>query len=295
MIETRQLAALRAVAECGSVARAAESLAWSQPTVSHHLRGLARELSAPVVTASPGGTSLTAVGDAMLPHARAVLDRVARARDEVRRFAADQRRRIRLGVFPTVAARLLPDLVVGLQARGFTVTTREAEVDVLRGELADLRLDAAVLYTTDPDAHPTPAGFVTQHLFSESLVILLPATHPLARAKGVRLADLGGDDWVLGAQRDEPLEQLLTAAAQRAGFVPRAAARSDDYQVVAAYVAAGVGVALVPASAVPPPTGGVVGVALGDQTLQRHVELISHATLHPASLAALTAAITGVS
>lgn len=277
------------------MARAAESLAWSQPTVTHHLRGLQRELSAPVVTASPGGTSLTPVGDAMLPHARAVLDRVARARDEVRRFADDQRRRVRLGVFPTVAARMLPHLVVGLQARGFTVTTREAEVDVLRGELADLRLDAAVVYTTDPDAHPTPAGCVAQHLFSESLVVLLPAAHPLAGADRVRLADLAADDWVLGAQRNEPLEQLLTAAAQRAGFVPRAAVRSDDYQVVSAYVAAGIGVALVPASAVPPATGRLVSVPLHDQTLQRHVELVSHATLHPATVAALTAAIAGAS
>lgn len=259
--------------------------------MSHHLRNLERELSAPVVIASPGGTALTAVGDAMLPHARAVLDRVERARDEVRRFAADQRRRIRLGVFPTVAARILPDLVVALRAQGYTVATREAEVDVLRSELADLRIDAAVVYTTPTDARPTPSGFVAQHLFGEPLVILLPLTHRLAAHKRVRLTDLADDNWVLGAQRDEPLEQLLTAAAQRSAFVPRAAARSDDYQVVAAYVAAGIGVALVPESAVPTGMDQLVSAGLHDLTLQRHVELITNATLHPETVAALTAAI----
>ena len=94
MLDLRQLRALRAVAEQGSVLRAAVALQWSQPTVTHHLRGLERLLGAAVVQSGSGGTGLTAIGAAMLPHAIALLDRSERAVDELRELVAPQRRRM---------------------------------------------------------------------------------------------------------------------------------------------------------------------------------------------------------
>lgn len=293
MIGIRQFAALSAVAEHGSVAKAAESLAWSQPTVMHHLRGLERELAASVVTASPAGTALTPVGQEMLPHARAVLTRVQRARNDVRRFADDHKRRLRIGIFPTLAARLLPSLLVGVQARGYTLIVHEAEVDVLRAGLAELRIDAAVMYTTGSDARTTPAGFDARHMFSEPLVVMLPLAHRLAATDQVTLADLADEEWVLGAQRDEPLEQLLVSAARRAGFTPHPVARSDDYRVVAAYVSAGVGIALVPRSVVAPAETTLTVVPLAPPGLTRHVQLITSNTLNPDAVAALVSTIGG--
>ena len=291
VIGIRQFAALSAVAEQGSVAKAAESLQWSQPTVVHHLKGLERELGASVVSASPAGTVLTPVGCEMLPHARAVLARVERARHDVRGFAVDHKRRLRIGIFPTLAARLLPSLLVGLQARGYTIVVHEAEVDVLRAGLAELRIDAAVLYTTPSDARTTPVGFDARHMFSEPLVVMLPRAHRLASADHVELADLASEEWVLGAQRDEPLEQLLVSAARGAGFSPRPAARSDDYRVVAAYVSAGVGIALVPRSVVAPAETSLAVVPLASPGLTRRVQLITSATMNPDAVEALVSTI----
>ena len=287
MIGTRQLEALRAVAMHGSVAKAASVLGWSQPTVAHHLRTLEAELGSAVVVASASGTQLTPVGQELLPHAEAVLDRLERAEREVRTFADDKRRQLRIGAFPTIAAQFLPGLITGLRNRGYTAVVREAEVDVLRADLTELRSDAALVYTTAADARPELAGFITRDLFDEPLDMMTATGHRLAASTHVGLDEFAEDAWILSAQDDEPLGQLLQGAAADAGLTLHASARSDDYRVIAAYVAAGLGVALVPRGAVPESTPGVVHVPLASPGLHRRVQLITSTALHPETIAAL--------
>ena len=293
MIGTRQLEALRAVATHGSVAKAAAALGWSQPTVTHHLRTLEAQLGSAVVTAQASGTHLTPVGQELLPHAEAILERLTRAEGDVRAFAHTRRRELRLGAFPTIAAQLLPGLLVGLRAQEFTVVVREAEVDVLRADLTELRSDAALVYTTSADARPFLAGFTTRDLFDEPLDMMLPLGHPRASEPHARLHDFAQDEWILSAQENEPLGLLLRDAAADAGFAPRSAARSDDYRVIAAYVAAGLGVALIPRSAVPEGESGIVRVPLTSPVLHRRVQLITSASLHPETIATLIEVLAG--
>lgn len=272
------------------VAKAAAALQWSQPTVAHHLRTREAELGSAVVVAQASGTSLTPVGAELLPHADAVLERLERAQHEVRAFAETGRRRVRLGVFPTIAVRFLPGVVRGLRERGYDVVIREAEVDLLRAELTELRTDAALVYTTATDARPELSDFHTRNLFDDPLDMMLPAGHRLAGADRVALSDFASDDWILSAYEHEPLGALLRDAAASAEFSPRAAARSDDYRVIAAYVAAGLGVALVPRSAVPESEHGRSGVArvpLTSPALYRRVQLITSPALAPETVTVL--------
>ncbi|SCX54405.1 DNA-binding transcriptional regulator, LysR family [Klenkia marina] len=291
MLDLRQLAALRAVADTGSVSRAAVGLGWSQPTVTHHLRGLARELGAPAVAATPTGTRLTPAGEQLLPHARSVLGRSERALEEVRAFVRDRRRRVVLGIYPSAGLLLLPHLLAWSREQGVRITVREAEVAVLRRDLAELRVDAAVVYTSEADRRPLPPGCERSLLVEEPLSLLVPAGHRLAGTlAGVELEDLADEDWILSAQPDEPIELLLRAAAAACGFRPRARARSDDYLLVAAYVGAGLGISLVPTSIADRTAEGVVGVPVADDALHRSVELIAHAGVDQELVAELTAA-----
>lgn len=289
MLDMRQLTALCAVADHRSVARAAAALRWSQPTVAHHLRGLAREVGAAVVLPTSAGTELTAVGRELLPHARSIIDRSARARQEVRAYAADRNRRVVLGIFPTAGLRLLPRLLLQAEQESLQLRVREAEVDVLRQELAELRVDAAIVYTTGAGDSHLPHGCQRQVIFDEPLCLIVPAQHRLAGRSDTSLADFAADDWILSAQREEPIERLLREEAEEVGFRPRARARSDDYLLVAAYVAAGLGVALVPASVAARTMPDVAEVGLSERRLRRSIELISHASIDPVIVETLLA------
>ncbi|GAA1799241.1 LysR family transcriptional regulator [Agromyces neolithicus] len=284
MLDLRQLLALRAVAEHGSVLAAADALGWSQPTVTHHLRALARVTGAPVVESSRSGTRLTTAGRSWLPHAVAILDRADRARTEVAATLADARRRIRLGIFPTAAARLLPELVSALTGAGYDPHITEGELHELTDQLGRLALDAAVVFDRPGDPTPVAPGLERTSLFTERFSLIVPSGHPLADAGARPLRDFGGDVWILGTSDTDPGDAAFVAAARGAGFEPVVGPRSDDYRVVAAYVAAGLGVALVPELALPSPAErrddlGVVELIGAD--LSREIVLLTTPTLHP--------------
>ncbi|VXB33434.1 conserved hypothetical protein [Microbacterium sp. 8M] len=291
MLDLRQLRALEAVAEHGSVVRAAEALRWSQPTVTHHLRGLERVLGAEVVTSGSGGTRLTAVGEAMLSHAIAILDRSERAVDEMTELIASGRRRIAIGVFPSAGARLLPQVVRALQEAGFQPDVVEAELDPLMTAVVGLRLDAAIVY--DAPGRPTvlPPGFRMIPVRQEHLSVIVPAGHPLAGRTGVPLAGLRDDGWIAGATEADPVDAALARAAEQAGFTPRVAMRSDDYAVVAAYVAAEFGVALVPELALPVHLDAVATVEIADAVFERRIFLVTAPTVGAPARAALEGAL----
>jgi molybdate transport repressor ModE-like protein len=85
MYDVRRLRSLCAIAEHGSLTGAAAALDFTQPAVSQHLAALEAEVGAPLVTRSRGGAALTAVGELLVEHARAALDRLALAELQVPR------------------------------------------------------------------------------------------------------------------------------------------------------------------------------------------------------------------
>ncbi|NMO00263.1 LysR family transcriptional regulator [Gordonia sp. TBRC 11910] len=287
MLDLRQLRALRAVAEHGSVLRAAAALQWSQPTVTHHLRGLTRLLNAEMVTSDSNGTRLTPAGAAMLPHAIAILNRSDRALEEVAAMVASGRRRIAVGVFPSAGARLLPRVVRALNDAGFVPDVMEAELDPLLAAVVSLRVDAAIVYDSPGRRAILPPDFRVIPVRRERLSIIAPSAHRLAERDGVRLADLAEERWVGGAAASDPVDATLSRAAAAAGFEPLIANRSDDYAVVAAYVAADFGVALVPELALPAHLDGLATIDVHDSTFERRIFLVTAPSVDPGARAAL--------
>ncbi|HEY0247299.1 MAG TPA: LysR substrate-binding domain-containing protein [Gryllotalpicola sp.] len=282
MLDLRSLAALRAVHSAGSVAAAARALGWSQPTVAHHLHSLDRLLGAATTASAASGTVLTPTGSALLPHARAILDRADRAVAEVRETRGARAAALTLGVFPSAGARLMPPVVRELQGRGYAVTVREQELYHLLGSVAALAVDAAIVYD-----HPVQPTEVPEHsgirpLFTEPLALVVPRAHRLAGRRRVRLVELASEAWVFGTDESDPVDLALRVAARRAGFTPAAApVSSDDYAVITGYVEAGLGVALVPRTLLPPHPEAVAVVELEQPGLARHVELVASSYLAP--------------
>lgn len=294
MLDLRQLAALRAVSVDGSIARAAVTLGWSQPTVAHHLRRLEKLLGAPAVVSTASGTRITPLGANLLSHAEAILERADRAVAQAQEFLESQRTTITLGVFPSAGARLLPDVVREVRRAGFDVTVREAEVESLLSDAEAMRLDAAIIYSHPKHMPHTRPGMRRHRLFTERLSLIVANDHPLAGSAAVGLDAFRDDDWILGMSIHDPVEAALLAAAEAKGFTPRAAVRSDDYAVVAGYVAAGFGVALVPELALPLHADTVKFVGLTDTDLVREIALLTSTTLDARARAAILGALTSL-
>ena len=87
-------------------------------------------------------------------------------------------------------------------------------------------------------------GVTHHHLLEDPMYLVLPENHPLARKRGVRLADLADEPWIGGAPNCE-CNKMITQACMRFGFDPRIAFETDDYSAVQGFVAAGVGVSLI--------------------------------------------------
>jgi len=291
MLDLRQLRALLAVDEHGSLAQAARALDWSQPTVSHHLAALGRVSGAPVIASDASGTRLTEAGRSWLPHAVAIVERADRALAEVRDAVETGRRTVRFGVFPTAAARLLPQLVRALDGRGWHVEAFEAELDVVEAALARMALDAAVVYATPGETPHAMPGLTRTRLFTERFSLVLPAGHPLTEGGPVPLRALADTPWIIGTKDDDPVDAAFRAAARRAGFEPEIGPRSDDYRVVVEYVAAGLGVALVPELALPVWRDDLVLAPPAGLRLSREVSLVTAATMDPALREELSAAL----
>lgn len=291
MLELRQLTVLQAIARAGSLAGAARSLHYSQPTVAHHLAALESHLGVDLVTRTTRGATLTDLGQLFLGHADAVLDRLGSAEAEVKALARHGVATLRIGTFPTAGAHVLPRAVAALEVRtGVRVELHEAEPPELIERLLARELHCALIYD-DPEA---PAHLLdelkTVPLFDDPFRVVLPASHPLAGRKSVAIAELADDGWMMSRDPDEPGDTALRAACAAEGFSPRPVLRTDDYDVMFGFVAAGVGVALVPQMALVARDGVVVRPIAGAQ-LRRSIRFVSLAGDAPPATAVLVAAL----
>jgi DNA-binding transcriptional LysR family regulator len=213
--------------------------------VSRQIGALEAEIGARVFDRLPRGVALTEEGRALLPHADAILTRLDAARgavDEVHSLAAG---RLRVGAFPTAVAALVPRAMASFRAayREVGLSLVEGLTPTLLDRLAAGEAEVAVVSSSP--AGPIDRGrFDLHHLLDERLLVAVARTHPLARRRTVRLADLAGDPFIAGSAT---AEETLLRASLPAGFRPRIEIVAAEWTGKLGCVAAGLGVALLPA------------------------------------------------
>jgi DNA-binding transcriptional LysR family regulator len=215
-MELRQLSAFVAVAEEGAFTRAATRLGVVQPAVSQAVRRLEEEIGIALVERSSRRVALTAAGEAFLPHARAVLARMAEAERAAAELASGRAGTVRLataeGAAEVVAAIIArhraahPDVRVELRA------PRSPKLHaVLGGEV-----DAALVHTA-----PRTPGLAFTEVSSEPWRAVASARHPLAGNGPVALAALARDPLVLvGGEGTPRLREAFLALLRGAGVEP---------------------------------------------------------------------------
>jgi molybdate transport repressor ModE-like protein len=247
-MDPKRLLIFRAVARAGSISAAARELGWTQPAVSQHLRALERSLGCALLLRGAGGVELTEPGRVLLARADALAVQLHMAEEELADLTELRRGRVRLAAYPSAAATLVPRAVAGLRARhpDIDVELTEAEPPEALGLLAAGDADLALVFSYDGRPPADLAGLVWRPLADEPVALVVGADHPAATRKRLALSDLAEEPWIVGCARCRAHALLLCA---EAGFEPRVRHVSDDYVVVQNLVAVGLGVTLLPHSA----------------------------------------------
>jgi DNA-binding transcriptional LysR family regulator len=237
----------RAVARAGSITAAARELGWTQPAVSQHLRALERSAGCTLLLRGAGGVELTEPGRVLLARADALAVQLHMAEEELADLTSLRRGRVRLAAYPSAAATLVPRAVAGLRARhpDIDVELREVEPPEALGLLGSGDVDLALVFGYDADPVDVP-GLRWTALAAEPVALVVGADHPVLARKRLTLRHLADEPWIVGCERCRAHAMQLCAAA---GFEPRVRHVSDDYVVVQNLVAVGLGVTLLPRSA----------------------------------------------
>jgi DNA-binding transcriptional LysR family regulator len=246
MLDPRRLRVLREVAARGSFSAAAEALAFSQSAVSQQVAALERETGTRLVERGVRPVRLTDAGGALLAHAEAVLARLDEAEQELREIAGLRRGRLRLASFPTAIATLVPHAVALFNQRhpDVDLTVLDDHNQGLLPRLARWELDLALIY--DHEALPAPdVQLERTPLLDDRFDLVVPDGHALTGRASVALEELTDETWI-GGTPDGAYARIVLHSCRAAGFEPRIAFGSDDYNAVQAFVAAGLGVAMLP-------------------------------------------------
>ena len=246
MLDPRRLRVLREVAARGSFSAAAEALAFTQSAVSQQVAALEREAGIRLVERGVRPVRLTDAGHALLAHAEAVLARLDEAEQELGEIARLRRGRLRLASFPTAIATLVPRAVALFSQRhpDVDVTVIDDHGQGLVPRLARWELDLALVY--EHEALPEPdIALERTHLLDDPFDLVVPDGHRLAGRASVALEELAGEAWI-GGGPDSAYGAVVLHTCRAAGFEPRFAFGSDDYNAVQAFVAVGLGIAVLP-------------------------------------------------
>ncbi len=259
-VQLHQLRYFVAVSDERHFTRAARQLHVAQPSVSSAIRALERELGASLLHRSRGAVDLTAAGETFLPWARQVLADCEAGRAAVHDVLGLSRGRLALGATPSLTTTALPAVLGEFHGRypGIELALHEAGSPDLVDRLEQARLDLALVIL--PIAHSWVRATA---LYQEELVLAVSPGHALAARDRVALGELR--DVPLVMFRDGYDLRISTlAACRQAGFQPTLAIDGGEMDGVLALTAAGLGAAVVPASAISPgsPTGPAAGRGL---------------------------------
>ncbi|EIL90200.1 LysR family transcriptional regulator [Rhodanobacter sp. Root480] len=267
MFDFRQLRYFVAVAEELSFTRAAIRLHLSQPPLSQQIQALERDLGVRLLERDKRNVALTEAGRVFLEEARQILAKAEEARSHVLAAAAGYSGQLRLAY--TVSVSFHPALPQALLRYGQIAPNVRIQLNEMYSEPQFAALLAGQIdvgFVRDEPQHTKDARSLRLTVIDrEPLLLALPSGHPLAARKSVRLAEVADDAFITQPRElAATLYDRLVKLAAKAGFKPRINQHAQQINGLLALVAAGLGLALVPATMRTVRLAGVSYVPLED-------------------------------
>lgn len=259
-VELRHLRYFLAVADELHFGRAAERVGIAQPALSQQIRKLEAEIGVELFHRTKRRVELSAAGEAMRRYAQHAIADVNAGAEAARRAARGEIGSLTIGFIESAATTIVPVAVRGFRGDHpeVALTLRElavdAQVDGLRSGALDVGIVRPPLETE---------GLLLESIVDEAFVVAVPDGHPLAGRRRVAPRSLATEPLVMLARDVVPgLYDQVVALQQEQGGVARIAQEASSIQAVLGLVAAGLGIALLPASVRSLTRAGLVFITL---------------------------------
>ena len=259
-----QLRSFLIVIEEGSLNRAATRLRVSQPTLSRQMQALEHEIGGRLLERTSIGVKPTDVAHALAARMRGIIEEFDGAIAEARKMARGERAQLRIGFLGSAAQGFLNPALATLRKKHPEVKVKL--LDLSPGEqIAALQAGEIDLALIGQEGSLAARDFYTKKLATLPVLAVLPADHPLASHKTVRLKELKGEQFI-GAPEDQMpgRDRWITQLCRRAGFRPNFMQVADSLSRMLSLVAGDGAVTLVPAYMRELPAAGVVMVPVAD-------------------------------
>lgn len=274
-MQFRQLRHFVTVAEELHMHRAAERLNIAQPALSQQIKSLEARLGVLLFTRAHRRLALTPAGEAFLEKTRMALKMADGAVQDARRTARGELGELNLGyVSSAMFNPRLPRLLRQLQTGGadIQVSLTTGSVQSLVEGVSGYRIDMAVI--RGPLA-AVPEELVVRPFAREKIKLALDGQHPLAHSSALSLASLKNEKWLsLRDPEGVGFEHAFKHACRVAGIVPQVVQNVGDVPTLISLISAGLGIALVPASAAQIKLDNVVYVDLLDRLEESELVLV---------------------
>lgn len=245
-MELHQLRCFVAAAEQLHFGRAAQQLGMLPSALGRHVRLLEEDLGTRLFARTTRAVSLTEEGEALLRDARAILARVEAVETAFRGRARGQAaRRLKIGAIDSAAAGLLPSLLRDFRGKYPDIAVQLIEDKTIRllPKILSGALDLA--FVRPPERPDKRLEF--RDLLRETAIVAVPRKHRLAHRKTIALSDIISEPMIVPDRRSRPHSHDLTMNLfNEAGLSPRLVQVADEKQTIVNFVAAGLGLAIVP-------------------------------------------------
>lgn len=286
MLDLNRLRILRAVVASRSVSETARRLGYRPSTVSQHLHTLEKEVGFPLIERVGRGIVPTASAVELAAASGDVLAAMAQLSATTRDLREGSVSRLVIGSFASAAYAWMPAITRRLRQEFPDLTLELTIFEAPAG--ADGTVDLEVRSEYPYETPRVPAGYRRRIIGVDDYVVALPPEHPLAERETIYLAELGNEDWIEYDFRDDISTEIIKNAHGAAGISPRHVARAEDHVTGLAFVAAGIGIAVVPALVASWSGFDVRYVPLLNPTPQRRIVALSRDTIRTSPAARRT-------
>jgi DNA-binding transcriptional LysR family regulator len=263
-MELRQIRSFLSIAETLNFGRAAEMIHLSQPALSLQIRALEDEIGVKLFERNRRKTVLTAAGVAFREDASGALLRLDQAVHKAKLAANGKLGILRIGFISTAGNEIVPTII-----RQFREVNAEVEFS-LRNVLTTDQIQMLEAGSLDIGFLRLPIGghseleVVTVH--REPFMLVVPSSHKLAKRKRVRLREAAGQDFVMYERTYAPgFHDLIFGMLRNAGLIPNVRQTAGEMPTLISLVDSGIGIAILPASAVKRSTASVVACQITDE------------------------------
>ncbi|GEN50025.1 LysR family transcriptional regulator [Alkalibacterium pelagium] len=246
-MELKQLIYFIEVAEREHMSEAAQNLNVAQSALSRQISNLEGELGVELFERASRSLKLLPIGQTVLKEARDIMHQVDHLKKQVDDYKKPESGIVKVGFPTSLATTLLPHLVRTFNENYPTVQfhLRQGSYQFLVDAVKSRELNLAFMGPVITD-DPAIKG---DRLFYEKMLLLVPRHHRLAGKTSVKMAELQQENFIL-FPKGYILEKLVIDACRREGFDPHVSTEGEDMDAVKGMVAAGIGVTLLPDSAI---------------------------------------------